>query len=192
VTELVRSRAWWALVATLSALTLGLTFAHVLELPQRLGYDARLWTQLTRPNALYRYFGVVGGPLEVAAVLGVAVLAVILRRQRPAGRFALAAAVLHAAALGVWLGVVLPANIDIGSWSTGGIPADWERWRVRWETGHAVSFGLLLVGFGALVLAVLSERDQTDTGRDDTGVPARQPPGRSRPASQSTTARWCP
>ena len=30
--------------------------------------------------------------------------------QRPAGRFALTAAVLHTAAVGVWLGVVLPAR----------------------------------------------------------------------------------
>jgi hypothetical protein len=72
---------------------------------------------------------------------------------------ALAAAVLHTAALGVWLGVVLPA--DAG---TDAVPADWERWRLHWEAGHAVSFGLLLLGFGALVLAVLSERSPHRVG----------------------------
>jgi hypothetical protein len=61
--------------------------------------------------------------------------------------------VLHTAAVGVWLGVVLPA---------GPVASDTERWRVHWETGHAVSFGLLLLGFGALVLAVLSERYPRD------------------------------
>jgi hypothetical protein len=45
----------------LSGLTMGLTFAHVLELPQRLQYGPELWAALTGPNALYKYFGVVGG-----------------------------------------------------------------------------------------------------------------------------------
>jgi hypothetical protein len=139
VTGLVPYRAGRALVVTLSALTL----AHLLELSHRLAYDARLWAQLTSPDGLYRYFGIIGGPLEVTAV-AVTVLALTLRPWRPAGRLALLAAGLHSAALGVWLGVVLPA--------------DWERWRIHWETGHTVSFGLLLLGFGALVLAVLSER----------------------------------
>jgi hypothetical protein len=142
VTGLVPYRAGRALVVTLSALTL----AHLLELSHRLAYDTRLWAQLTSPDGLYRYFGVIGGPLEVT-VVAVTVLALTLRPWRPAGRLALLAAGLHSAALGVWLGVVLPVD-----------PADVERWRLHWETGHTVSFGLLLLGFGALVLAVLSER----------------------------------
>jgi hypothetical protein len=157
---LVLAWAWRTLVVTLSALTLGLTWAHVLELPQRLGYDAELWTSLTEPNALYRYFGVIGGPIEVAAVIGTIALAAALRRQHLAGRLALVAAVLHAAALAVWVTVVAPANAEIGTWSASGIPADWTSWRDRWETGHAASFGLLLLGFVVLVLALLAEQRQ--------------------------------
>jgi hypothetical protein len=71
----------------------------------------------------------------------------------------------------VWLGVVLPANVGIGGWSTGGNPSDTERWRAHWETGHAVSFGLLLLGFGALVLAVLSERYPPQWGRQLSANP---------------------
>lgn len=156
------SEAKWmagrSLVIVLSALTLGLTFAHVLELPQRLGYDAELWTHLTRPDALYRYFGIVGGPIEVAAVVGVIALAIAVRGRRPTGRLMLPAAVLHAAALGAWLTVVAPANIEIGLWTAGAIPPGWESWRIRWEAGHALSFVLLLIGFCMLVSAVLAER----------------------------------
>jgi hypothetical protein len=103
--------------------------------------------------------------LEVAAVVGVTVLAMTVGYQRPAGRSALTSAVLHCAALGVWLGVVLPANVGIGGWRSGGIPAAWERWRVHRETGHAVSFALLLLGFNVLVLVVLSERHPRERGR---------------------------
>jgi hypothetical protein len=149
MTGLVWFRVGRALVVTLSALTL----AHLLDVSHRLDYDARLWVQLTSPDALYRYFATVGGPLEVATLVGVTLFAMTVGYQGPAGRFALAAAVLHTVALGVWLGVVLP--VDAG---TGTVPSDWERWRVGWETAHTVSFVLLLLGFAALVLAVVSER----------------------------------
>ena len=120
MTELVLFRAGRALVVTLSALTL----AHLLELSHRLAHDARLWAQLTSPDGLYRYFRIIGGPLAVAAVIAVTVLAMTVGYQRPAGRFALAAAVLHTAALGVWLGVV-PADVGSGGWSGGAVQPDW-------------------------------------------------------------------
>ena len=156
MTEPVVFRAGRALVVTLSALTL----AHLLDLSHRFPSDTRLWTEFTSLDALYRYFAAVGGPLEVATVAGVTVLAMMVGYQRPAGRLALAAAVLHTAALGVSLGVVLPANPG-----TGAVPSDWERWRIRWEMGHTVSFGLMLLGFATLVLAVLSERHPRQGGR---------------------------
>jgi hypothetical protein len=46
-------------------------------------------------------FAIVGGPLETATVIGVTVLAMNVGYRHPAGRLALAAAVLHTAALGV-------------------------------------------------------------------------------------------
>ena len=55
-------------------------------------------------------FAIVGGPLETATVIGVTVLAMNVGYRHPAGRLALAAAVLHTAALGVWLGVMLLAD----------------------------------------------------------------------------------
>jgi hypothetical protein len=151
MTELVLFRAERALVVTLSALTL----AHLLELSHRLAHDARLWAQLTSPDGLYRYFGIIGGPLEVT-VVAVTVLAITVGYQRPAGRFALAAAVLHTAALGVWLGWCRPTSGPAAGAAAPSRPTG-ASWRVHWETGHTVSFGLLR-GFVALVLALLAER----------------------------------
>ena len=50
------------IAVVLAALTMGLTFAHTLELPQKLGYDAVTWIRIQQ--SLYRYFGLVGGPVE--------------------------------------------------------------------------------------------------------------------------------
>jgi hypothetical protein len=133
-----------------AALTMGLTFAHTLELPQKLGYDAALWTRIQQ--SLYLWFGVIGGAVEVAAVIAAVVFAVGTRR-RPGGRLAAAGAALFVVALAWWFAVVNTANAEIGRWSVGAAPSDWERWRVQWEFGHAAHFLLTLAGFLALLLA---------------------------------------
>jgi hypothetical protein len=66
------------------ALTMGLTFAHTLELPQKLGYDAATWTRIQQ--SLYLWFGVVGGAVEVAAVI-----AAVVSAAGPAGAWRLPA-----------------------------------------------------------------------------------------------------
>jgi hypothetical protein len=69
-------RAGWVAVV-LAALTMGLAFAHTLELPQKLAYEVATWTQLQ--HGLYRYFAMVGGPLEVATVIAAVVFALRVR-----------------------------------------------------------------------------------------------------------------
>jgi hypothetical protein len=39
---------------------MGLAFAHTLELPQQMGYNAPMWTSVM--HGLYLYFAIVGGP----------------------------------------------------------------------------------------------------------------------------------
>jgi hypothetical protein len=135
-----------------AALTMGLTFAHTLELPQKLGYDAATWTGVQQ--SLYRYFGLVGGPVEVAAVIAAVVFA-LRTRGRPGGRLAAVGAACFVIALAFWFAVINTANAEIGSWAVDAAPPDWERWRAQWEFGHAVHFALALAGFLALLLATV-------------------------------------
>jgi hypothetical protein len=95
----------------LAALTMGLAFAHTLELPQKLAYDAATWTQLQ--HSLYRYFAVVGGPLEVATIIAAVVFAVRARGLR-GGRLAVVGAACLVVALGWWFAVVAAEIILIG------------------------------------------------------------------------------
>ena len=50
----VGARRAGMVAVVLAGLTMGLAFAHTLELPQKLAYDAATWTQLQ--HSLYRYF----------------------------------------------------------------------------------------------------------------------------------------
>jgi hypothetical protein len=66
-------------------------------------------------------------------------------------------AVLYLIALLLWFAIVFPANLDLATWLTGPVPADWESVRMRWETGHAINTIVQLIGFSFLLLSVLAD-----------------------------------
>ena len=102
----------WSLVAlTVAALSLGPSFAHVLEAPPRLTVWApELWREATVFNGQFRLFATVGAPLDLGATLVTALLAYRLRDAPGRFRFALAGAVLFGLGLAAWFARVAPAN----------------------------------------------------------------------------------
>lgn len=143
----------------LAALAMGLEFAHLLELPAKMRYDAQLYWAVQ--HTLYYYFAVIGGPVEVGAVLATGALALLVRRRKAAFRLASIGAGFVAAALVAWFALVAPANVAMAAWAPGAMPPDWTHVRALWEHGHAVGAALLTVGFCALLLSVLAD---TPTG----------------------------
>jgi hypothetical protein len=163
-------------VLILAALSLGMSFAHVLEMPVRRSWDQSLWVATTVHGNLYRMFGP-NGPgawIDLAAVLGAMVLAYQVRADRRVlvwtgvGAGALVAA--HAA----WWGLVFPANLELANWVAGPVPADWARWRDRWEFGHAAVCVLKFAGFVALLGSALPET-VTGAGKPAPGAPRPRP-----------------
>ena len=145
---------WRFLAVVLTALLLGTTFAHVLEMPAKLHVDATLW--MTLQHTLYRAFGSIGAVVEVGALSSVLVLSVLLRQHRRALWLTLfAAACLLIAFFVVWLVFTSAVNAETARWTATSIPADWMLWRTRWEFSHALRFALHLVAFCSLVLSLL-------------------------------------
>src|SRR5262249_58634594 len=73
----------------LAALTLGMGFCHLLQLPSRMGWDQYLWVGSTVQGGLYNLFGSIGAVIDVAAVIALAVLAYLVRaHSRPGFRVA--------------------------------------------------------------------------------------------------------
>jgi hypothetical protein len=140
----------------LAALSLGLSFAHLLEAPPRLHvWPPELWRETTNFHGQYALFGSVGGPIEVAAVLAVVACAAIGWRQADGRIVVAAAAVLFALALAVWLSVVNPANGIMAHWRPGPLPDDFRAVQLRWESGHMIMAVLKLLGFAALSLGIV-------------------------------------
>jgi hypothetical protein len=142
----------------LAALTLGLSFCHLMQLPSRMAWDQYLWVGSTVQGGLYAMFGSVGAVIFVTTVIVLALLAYFVREhKRPGFGLALAAVILFLLALVLWWVLVYPVNVELAKWVNGPVPADWTDYRARWEWGHAIIAGVELIGFAALIGSVLAD-----------------------------------
>jgi hypothetical protein len=151
-------RAWRFVTLLVTALALTLTSAHVLELPQKMSYDAELYSAVN--TTMYRHFATVGAVYTVGSILGALVLVYLVRRRRAALGWTVAGTICLLLAFGSWLVLVAPVNREIAESlraTPDSVPALWMRLRPRWEYGHVVGFVLELAGFCALLASVLVE-----------------------------------
>jgi hypothetical protein len=137
----------------LGALSTGLAFSHLMQLPPRMGLDGPTWITTQR---LFPLYGSVGSFIEVGAVLLAGILT-YLARTTPAFGWALAGSLRFAAALAAWIVFVAPANAQIAQWTPQSMPGDWTRWRRQWEYAHAARAVLLIIGLGLIVQSLLAE-----------------------------------
>lgn len=136
----------------LTALTLSLTFSHLLEMPQKLQYGPQLY--MTVQHTLYLYFAWVGAFVEMGAVGTLVWLSVRIRRSGSIYRWTIMATVSVALGLGLWFLLVNPANHQMARWSGMPLPGNWTAVRRQWELGHAMSAVLDLFGFISLAASV--------------------------------------
>jgi hypothetical protein len=137
------------------ALSLGASFAHVLELPAKLDLSGDRYLAV---QEIYRYFGASATVLELGSVL-LMLAGLVLGWHRPGAHLLALAWIVFAASLVAWAVVVSPVNAVFASWA-GHPPAGWTAARDRWEWGHVAVFGLKLVSFTMLITATLrSHRD---------------------------------
>lgn len=150
---IVRVVRWISLLG--AAVTLAALAAHVLELPNKFSLDGPLW--LAVQQNLYRGWGAFVGPFEVTAVVSTWVQCRLVRKRQPVLGPTLLAAFLLSAALVTFFVLNAPANAAFASWTPATLPPDWPSYRLRWETGHALSFVFVLVAFIALLRAFVLE-----------------------------------
>ncbi|MGH3096650.1 MAG: hypothetical protein ACRDMV_11715 [Streptosporangiales bacterium] len=137
----------------LSACTMGLEFAHVLEWQPKTHYPAALYVRLQ--ESLYIWFGNVGSVIYVLAIVASVALAVALRKERSSRGLVTAAAALEVIALITFLTIVYPVNLQFPVHGSGAVPAGWAALRDRWELGHAVGFALFTAAFILLAVNLL-------------------------------------
>lgn len=157
---------WRFVTILLVALLLGLAFAHVLERPAKMLYDAAFY--LTIQKTLYVAWGPpnIGGILEPAAIFATLLLAFFLRNAKPAFwlTFGAGFALLLAFPV-VFFVFVAPANEVFLAATPTSIPPNWMESRASWETGHAIRFVFQLVALSLLLLSVFLEVNEISAQR---------------------------
>ena len=154
----MKLKTWRYIALMLASLTMAMSFAHAMEMPARMSWDAALWVGATVDGALYIMFGTLGAAILVLNLIVLAVVAILMRRHAdPARRLSFAAAFIYILSFILFWTVIAPVNTEMAGWSGGNIPVDWSGWRLRWETGHLVNAVLQLTGFAALCWSVLEE-----------------------------------
>jgi hypothetical protein len=148
---------WSVLAAAIAALSLGPSFAHLLESGPRLQvWSPELWREATVFNQQFKFFLIIGAPLDIAAIIAPAVLAFMLGGDSPGFGLALGAAALYALALIAWFLIVSPANAVLATWTSGPIPNNFDAIRWQWEVGHITVAGLKFLGFVSLASALVT------------------------------------
>ncbi|MBK8817236.1 MAG: DUF1772 domain-containing protein [Methylococcaceae bacterium] len=153
----------------LVALVTGLAFAHVLESPAKMQYEAAMYIALQK--SLYVQWGPpnVGGLIEPVAIISTALLAFFGRNTIRSLWLPLGA--LSALLIGfpvVFFVLVAPANGVFMATTLSSIPVNWKVLRANWELGHAIRFGLQFTALSLLVLlsALDAKKDIADTQRN--------------------------
>jgi hypothetical protein len=154
-------RTWRFITLILVALFMGLEFAHTLELPAKMQYDAALY--VTIQNSLYQYFGAPGPGawITVGAVLSTIALTVLVRKHRPAVWWTLAGTLCLAIAFPlIYFLRIEPINVVIEQVNASAVPPNWKQLRNQWEYAHATNFVFGLAGFSAVVISILVDAPQ--------------------------------
>lgn len=135
-----------AIVATLPPL------AHLLELPNKVVLDGSTW--LAVQQHLYRGWGpFLGAPAEIGALATTLALLIVRRPNGETRRLTFVAVLSYAAMILTFFVLNAPVNDALSHWTPASLPPDWESYRFRWESGHAIAALLSIVGLAALVRA---------------------------------------
>lgn len=139
----------------LAALSMGMAFGHLLEMPAKLAYQGSVWLMLQQ--TLYGNFRVLGLLLDTGAVVCALVLTILVRKRRPALGWTIFGTICLVGAHAAWWAGAVPINAAIAQFTPQTLPPDWTQLRVQWEYTHALRAGLQVAALGALLFSVLAE-----------------------------------
>jgi hypothetical protein len=156
-------RALRFITLMLTALTMGMAFCHLLQMPAKLSYSGPQWLLLQQ--TLYGNFRALGALIDVAAVACALALTVAVRARHPALGWTLFGAICLAGAHAAWWAGVVPLNAEIAQLAPHVLPPQWAELRLQWEYTHATRFALQAAALAGLVLSVLAETPSVPRAR---------------------------
>jgi hypothetical protein len=146
-----------ALVEFLSTFLLGLatgvSFSHLLQSGPKKGLPAPQF--LAIQQILLRNYGPVIGGLEVTAVISTGAMAITTWQEPVVRGLATLASSCVLVMVLIWAVWINPINKTVNSWTSESIPLNWADLRDRWHFLHAIRLAFCVIGFGAVIAALL-------------------------------------
>ena len=146
----LRTVQFLAVIFTALALVPG--GAHFFVLLNKIDLDQ---AQYFSVQSIYRGWALFGVVLFGALFLNLA-MAMMLRDQRTAFWFAVAAFIGLATNLAIFFIWTYPANVATNNWTT--VPENWQALRAQWEYSHAANALVMFASFCLVTLSVLTTR----------------------------------
>lgn len=156
----------------LAALSTGMAFSHLLEMPAKLAYQGPVWLMLQQ--TLYGNFRILGLLVDTGAVVCALALTLSVRKRHPALGWTLFATMCLVGAHAAWWAGAAPVNAAMAQFTPQTLPPDWEALRVQWEYSHALRALLQLGALASLLWSVLAETSATTPRASAPGTLCRQ------------------
>ena len=139
-----------------AALYLVPTGAHLFELPRKMALSSGEYMTVQQIYAGWELFGIA----IAIALLATLANTLLVRADRPAFAWSLAAFLALAATQGVFWAFTYPINVATQFWTVS--PEPFETARQRWEYSHAASAVLTFVALVTIVFSSLTYRAKED------------------------------
>jgi hypothetical protein len=127
------------------------TFAHLLELPNKIGLSREDYLTVQQ---IYRGWAL-AGIFIFGALLSTLILTIMVRRRRAAFIPALIALLCIVGTQALFWMFTYPANRQTNNWTA--LPENWAALRRQWEYSHAASAGLNFIALIALIASILAQ-----------------------------------
>lgn len=151
--ELIKT--WQFFTIIFVALSMGMAFSHLLEMPAKMTYNGALWLKLLQ--TLYWGYGTIGAVIEVLAVITSIVLVFLVRHRPVVFRWTLLGAFCMVLAHVCWWIWVHPVNTTLIPLTPNTLPVNWKNLRDQWEYTHALRAVLQIIALVAIVISILIE-----------------------------------
>jgi hypothetical protein len=167
---LVKTTRFVSLCCT--ALALGLTLTHDLEIPGKQQLSGAEW--LVVQHTFYGGFAIVGGLAQIVGLISTGYLLFLLRQQRTALILTLIATLSFAGMLALFAFGNNPLNQQIATWTPQSLPDNWHQIRDAWDRFHAASSGFAVLAFTVLLMALLRETPSSLSLRETSSERAKE------------------
>ncbi len=147
-------RGLYALAFVFAALGMGLTVAHVLEIPGKRQLSGPEW--LNVQHTFYGGYAIVGGIAEVGGLLASLGILALDRQRGTKSVWPVISALAFARMLGAYFFGNWPLNAQTAIWTPETLPAAWPAVRDRWDTAHTTSAIFSIIAFGSLLVGITS------------------------------------